>query len=165
MYLTRTSTFASSECFASRYIYIYIVYRGPPHTDTSCYLWHEDSLAWARFARVSMYLLQIHQQHGHWANDEKYSHAKGEKRHTFKVPSYLALLPIPFPIFPLSVCYTRDTLSSFSFIVKICIYFCYFFLISSFCFSIAPSASRLCSTRYLLQVIFIALLSLFFICS
>lgn len=43
------------------------------------------------------------------------SHAKGEKRHTFKVPSYLALLPIPFPIFPLSVRYTRDTLFFFFF--------------------------------------------------
>lgn len=46
------------------------------------------------------------------------SHAKGEKRHTFKVPSYLALLPIPFPIFPLSVRYTRDTLFFFFFLLS-----------------------------------------------
>lgn len=29
-----------------------------------------------------MYLLQIHQQHGHWANDEKYSHTLRERRDT-----------------------------------------------------------------------------------
>ena len=88
------------------------------------------------------------------------SHAKGEKRHTFKVPSYLALLPIPFPIFPLSVRYTRDTLFFFFFLLSGSVFtFAIFFSPHLF---VSPSASRLFGTRYLLQVIFIALLSFFF---
>ena len=88
------------------------------------------------------------------------SHAKGEKRHTFKVPSYLALLPIPFPIFPLSVRYTRDTLFFFFFFLSESVFiFAIFFSPHLFVF---PSVSRLFDTRYLLQVIFIALLSFFF---